>query len=130
MEDRVVLVDTSIFIDFLRKRDKVATGLWRLREEFRCAMSSVTLFELLAGASDETKRADVSKLARWIDVLGFDSVTAEIAGEIYRDQRSHNGLIEFRDLFIAATARRHRLALATLNTRHFERVRGLDLIIR
>lgn len=128
MADRILLIDTSIFIDFLRKQRKDKTELWKLREQASCAMSSVTLFELLAGANTEIKRQDATKLSKWIAVLPFDATTAEIAGNIFRDLRARNALIEFRDIFIAATALQHRLELATFNKRHFERVNDLLLV--
>ena len=128
MENRSILVDTSILIAFLRKERKDDTVLWRLREQFSCAMSSVTLFELWAGAANATKRSDVAKLTKWIDVLMFDQVTADIAGEIFRLLKAENKLIEFRDIFIAATAKQYKLELATLNTGHFERIQDLELL--
>jgi len=41
-----VLTDTSVIIDFLRKQNKRNAVLWRIRENNKCFMSSVTLFEL------------------------------------------------------------------------------------
>jgi len=40
MENRTVLVDTSILIDFLRKERKDKTILWQLREQSSCAIGT------------------------------------------------------------------------------------------
>jgi len=128
MENRIILVDTSIFIDFLRKEKKEKSTLWSLREKYTCTMSTVTLFELLAGAKTEKQRTDVVKLCKWIDVLNFDTDCAEFAGQIFRDLRSRNALIEFRDIFIAATAIHHQFEVATFNVDHFERVNNISLM--
>jgi tRNA(fMet)-specific endonuclease VapC len=128
MANQIILVDTSVLIDFLRKEHKDRSILWMLRGVYSCAISSVTLFELLAGAKIEKQRQDVAKLCKWIEVLPFDSACAEMAGEIFLELKKQNSLIEFRDIFIGSTARYHQLHLATLNTAHFARMRGVHLI--
>jgi predicted nucleic acid-binding protein len=40
MENRTVLVDTSILIDFLRKERKDKTILWQLREQSPCTIGT------------------------------------------------------------------------------------------
>ncbi len=50
-----VLIDTSVVIDFLRKKDKRKTLLWRIRAENQCHLSVITLFELYAGANTPEK---------------------------------------------------------------------------
>ena len=42
--------------------------------------------------------------------------------------KAKNRLIEFRDIFIAATAHQHNLPIATLNGKHFECVAQITLI--
>lgn len=41
-----------------------------------------------------------------------------------------NELIEIPDLFIGATAKYHNLKLATLNTKYFKPISGLQLIVK
>ena len=36
-------------------------------------------------------------------------------------------MIEFRDIFIAATCIENNLPIVTLNKKHFERIAGLDI---
>jgi len=56
MENRRILVDTTILIDFLRKKKKEKSLLWKLREEYNyIAISSISVFELFVGATDEQK---------------------------------------------------------------------------
>ena len=49
MENPRVLTDTSVIIDFLRKKNKKNSALWQIRENSKCFMSAVTLFELQCG---------------------------------------------------------------------------------
>ncbi len=122
MADRRVLVDTSILISFLRKTRKETSVLWKIREVAPCFISSVTLFELLSGAKTDRHFKDIEKLTHWIESVYFDDAIAETAASIFRDLKQHNQLIEYRDIFIAATARTYGFQLATLNISHFKRI--------
>ena len=62
-----------------------------------------------------------------IQVLPFTVVNARKAAEIYQILRRENKIIEFRDIFIAATAIFHEFSLATLNQKHFQRIPDLKL---
>ncbi len=128
MAHRRILIDTSVFIDFLRKENKERTILWDLQTHYRCSMSAVTLFELLCGAKTEKHLADVKILEKWIESLPFDDHVAEKAATIFRELKTKNKLIEFRDIFIAATAYEHNLPIATLNRKHFENIEQITLI--
>ncbi|WP_084605070.1 type II toxin-antitoxin system VapC family toxin [Desulfonatronum thioautotrophicum] len=127
MENPRILVDTSVIIDFLRKQYKEKTLLWALKENNTCFMSSVTYFELLAGATNDSKQDDIKKVCKWIPVLDFEEGSARFAAEIYRELKKDNNLVEFRDIFIAATALQHDFPLASLNNAHFERIKSLHL---
>ena len=85
-------------------------------------VSSVTVFELLAGATDTTKQKDVHTLLDGVAILPFDMVSAAEAGKLYRELYVTNTLIEIRDIFIAATARANGLTIMALNYKHFARV--------
>jgi tRNA(fMet)-specific endonuclease VapC len=128
MADKRVLTDTSVIIDFLRKTNKRNSPLWRVREHNECFMSSVTLFELHCGAKTEKHIEDIEKLCKWIIIIPFDKELAEISSTIYQNLKNENNLIEFRDIFIAATAIANNLCVATLNTKHFERIRDIFLL--
>ncbi len=122
-----VLTDTSVIIDFLRKKNKRNSALWKIRENNECFMSSVTLFELQCGSKTEKHSEDIEKLRKWIKIIPFDDDISEISSIIYQQLKRNHSLIEFRDIFIAATAIADNLCVATLNTNHFERVKDISL---
>lgn len=128
MANRRILVDTSVFIDFLRKEKKDQTILWHLQENYLCSMSAVTLFELQCGAKTDKHLADIEKLQKWVKSLPFNDAVAGNAATIFRELKAKNKLVEFRDIFIAATAYEHDLPVATLNTKHFENITQITLI--
>jgi len=122
-----MVVDTSIFIEFLRAKDKKKTTLYSIDSKIQIYISSVTLYELLMGATNEDKVNDIKVLTEDLIVLPFEESVSRKAAEIYHILRSENKLIEFRDIFIAATCIVYNLPLKTLNFKHFERIKDLAL---
>jgi len=99
-----MVIDTGIFIEFLRKRDKSKTILASLPINTSLFVSAVTVYELMMGATDLEKKNDVEILLEGIPVLPFNNEVSLKAAEIYHSLRRRNLMIEFRDIFIASTA--------------------------
>lgn len=123
------LIDTDICIWFLR-------GLPRVRERFRaagypnCAISEISLAELLFGAY---RSADPDKNLRRLDVLLTEIAVLPSSKAIDRFAREKARLATLGtpvadfDLLIGATAVHHGLTLVTNNTKHFQRIQGIQL---
>lgn len=128
MAYQVILVDTSILIDYYRKTDK-ANSKWiaLVRQGYKFAISVVTKYEIYSGATP-------SQLAFWdnvlqaVEVISLDEVSIDTAVATNSSLKRKRKQIDLADLFIAATAITHNLPLATLNKKHFERIDGLQLI--
>lgn len=128
MENQIVLVDTSILIDYYRKTDKEKT-VWisLIRQGYAFAVSSVTKYEIYAGATP-------SQINFWnsvfqaITIMALDEISVDSAVELNQLLKKKRKQIEIADLFIAATAVANHLPLATLNKKHFERIETLVLI--
>jgi tRNA(fMet)-specific endonuclease VapC len=65
-----------------------------------------------------------------VEVLPFDKESANVAVQINNTLKRKRKQIDIADLFIAATAISNKLPLATLNSKHFERIDSLILIQR
>ena len=128
MADSRIVIDTSVIIDFLRKKNKLNSAFWTIKEKYECFISTITLFELQCGAKTEQHSKDIHKLRKWIETIPFDDNISEISATIFQNLRANNQLIEFRDIFIAATAISVYLCLATMNINHFERIQNLSLM--
>lgn len=121
MEARKKLVDSSIFIDYFRKREKSKTILYKLSKNFNVVTSAICHFEIFTGVK-ESDLVFVNKLFEDIEVIPFNKECAFKASEIYKTLKKKNKIIEFRDIFIGATAIVYNLELSTLNKKHFERI--------
>jgi len=128
LEPTEFLIDTSIIIEHLRKSDKHRSTLYGIPHHVELFISSVTLFELQAGATDSAKQQDIKTVLYDMGILPLDESVAEEAGKLYRTLKATNNQLEIRDLFIAATALANKLPILTLNRKHFELVKGLRLV--
>ena len=125
MDNRKVLIDTSIFIEYFRKENKTKTKLHFLaKENYILTTSSICYFEYMSGS----KNRDFDKLLfENIEVISFDKNQAYISSTIFKELKSKNSLIEFRDILISSCAISLNIPLATLNKKHFERIKDLNL---
>lgn len=122
-----ILIDTSIVIDHLRKKNKKKSRLFDVIDHYDLFVSAVTIYELFAGATDEMKRKDINDFLVLVEILPFTRETAERAGDIYLSLRNKNELIDARDIFIGAAALIHHLSVMTLNVKHFSRIDELKI---
>lgn len=120
-----VVADTNVFIEYLRAAKKEKTWLQQLPNDTELFISAVTRYELLMGATDDRKKMDVELLTGSLPALPFSKTVADKAAAIYHELRLKNKMIEFRDIFIAATALANNLPLLTTNRKDFSRIEGL-----
>jgi len=122
-----MVVDTNIFIEYLRAKDKLNTVLLKLPDKIEMSISSTTVYELFMGVNTEMKRKEIQILTGNLNLLSFNYEIATKSAEIYNDLKYKNQLIEFRDIFIGATAIVYQLPILTLNRKHFERIREIKI---
>ncbi|MCZ4244469.1 type II toxin-antitoxin system VapC family toxin [Pedobacter punctiformis] len=127
MENQIIMVDTSILIDYFRKKDKSKTKLFILSQRFEnLCISSITEFEIYTGAKSDQLSFWKMMLSNFI-VFPFDSDAALIAVEIQNKLKKLRKAIDKADLFIASTAVAHNLTFDTLNQKHFKNIEDLKL---
>lgn len=122
----MVIIDTNIVIDYLRRRDKsLYEGLFEQEKE-TIGISLITVQELFAGQSiNDTKEEEfLTTLFSVLKILPYTYETAQLAGEILRDAVDPIG---FADAAIAATAIINNSSLYTKNVRHFRKIKNLEL---
>ncbi len=126
MEDKRILIDTSVVIDHFRKKNKQLSLLYELSKGNRLFLSAISKFEFLVGTKLSQIR-QTEKIIKGFDILSFNSNVADVASDIAKKLKAKNKIIEFRDIFIAATAIANDIPLSTLNVKHFERIDDLEL---
>ena len=128
MADNVILVDSSILIDYYRKTNK-ANSVWvsLIDKGYEFAISTITKYELYSGATQ-------SQITFWdsiltaISIIPFDEGCVDTAVQINAVLKQKRKQIDLADLFIAATAMTNNLPITTLNKKHFERIDGLSVV--
>ncbi|MDX2068864.1 MAG: type II toxin-antitoxin system VapC family toxin [Haliscomenobacter sp.] len=120
-----VVIDTSIFVEYLRSRNRPQTSLVNLPTNTVFYASAITVFELYSGATDVQKKLEIDTLLQEVLILPFNTATAQSAGLIYQDLRRKGKMIEVADILIAATALANGLPVKTLNIGHFQRISTL-----
>jgi toxin FitB len=107
-----VLIDSDIFVDHLRGRRRLPTGVDDVY------YSSLTRAELFGGRGTVERR--VRSLLEPFTELPVDALVAERAGRLRRQVG-----LPVPDALIAATALEHHLVLVTGKLEAFAQVRGL-----
>jgi predicted nucleic acid-binding protein len=118
----VVLLDTSILIDFLRGRAEAVRFVDSLAAV--PISSEICRVELLQGLRQGEEHAadELTAAIEWVPVV---QPIAALAGDLGRRWRPSRSGIDAADLVIAATAQLTSSTLATLNIRHFPMFEGL-----
>jgi predicted nucleic acid-binding protein len=124
----MILLDTSVLIEYFRKQKKENTFFYHLAGLGEpLAISSITRYEILVGKNPEQEDFWDSLLLS-IALIPFGESEATEAANIQKRLLKENKTIGFADIAIGATSKVHQLRLATLNTKHFVRIGNLTLV--
>jgi tRNA(fMet)-specific endonuclease VapC len=124
---RHVLLDTNVLAEFFAGDPDTVEAFQRSKT---LALNTIVLGELLAGFA-AGRRADANRrlLSRFVSsprvkLLPLGPETAEHYSEVYSQLRRKGTPISSNDMWIAASAREHGLALFTRDA-HFREIDGL-----
>ena len=123
----MVVCDSNILIDFVRQKGRGLTFLEKITEKEgrkNLAISILTVQELFAGksVSELAVKQNLTQLISSFDVYPYTYEVAQLGGEIAR-----NNPVAFVDGAIAATAIVNGVQLATLNSKDFMGIKGLEI---
>ena len=124
----MILLDSSVLIDFFLKKNKYKTTFYRLLGSYQSfAISTVTYYEIGIGSKPED--LDFwNQMFRNFIIMPFDLEAAKTAIEIRNALKQTSYNLDFADLQIASIAISRNLPLSTLNVKHFKHVTGLQLL--
>lgn len=129
----ILSLDTSVVVDVLRGREA------GVRDHFLAAqaadvemrLSTVALYELAAGAKasaqPQEKLEELARFVEGVELAGFDSDDAIVAGGLRAELETPGFPIDHPDLMIGAQALHRGWSVVTSNVRHFVRLQGLEL---
>jgi predicted nucleic acid-binding protein len=123
----MIVADTDVLIDFLAGRDPGAELVTAELNRGDLRTTSVTRFELLAGARTTRQENTIRELLAAVPALALDEEAADRAAEIQRGLQSSGESIGMADSLIAGIVLSHGATLLTRNRRHFARVTGLRM---
>jgi len=121
-----LLLDTSVIIDFLRRKDKEISLLTKIAKgENELSISIITHTELFSGKSVWEQQ----KLFQAIEILcsGWRILPLEEDISTQAGKLRAHATTSLVDAIIAATAIQYSLELVTLNRKDFEKIKGLKL---
>jgi tRNA(fMet)-specific endonuclease VapC len=128
-QDRMIVLDTDILIDFLKGRE-LAVDIIRgfLESRVRLATTVINIFELSWGAYRVGRLRDAEELCDILEILNLTLREALKAGEEIAYLYSIGQPIDIRDLLIGVIARENGYSILTGNTKHLNKIRGLKVI--
>lgn len=129
MANPLICLDTTVLIDYFRKKEKKRSFFFQLLPQYRFAISVITKLEIFVGA---TKEQEIfwEQIFEQFQIFPLSEQEIDTATTIIKTLRSHNQMIDLPDILIGATALTHGLKLATLNDEHFKRIQHLQLILK
>ena len=127
----MVCFDTSFIVDLLRGNEEARALLVQVRSESDTLTAAApTVMELVSSAKRDLGGAEqvrVNEFLAGIQVLPLDTDSARLAGEVEAKLILAGETVP-ADVMIGAIARHHNEALITRNTKHFNRVPGLEVL--
>jgi len=124
------LVDTDVLSERTRKTPNQRVLTWLEQNAANVYTSTHVIGELQAGISALPDGAKKRSLQQWLNrlieamegrILSFNTSVATVWGRQESDFAAKGCAMPMPDSFIAATARRHNLAIVTRNTTDYKR---------
>jgi predicted nucleic acid-binding protein len=120
MNDNLVIIDTSIWIDYFRKSDeKIIRLLDELILSTRIITVDLVLGELIQGARTQNEVLILKKYFSFIEILSGNKSTWEKAGELSFSLKKKGKTIHINDCYIATHALDNKFSLFTKDA-HFK----------
>ena len=124
----LICLDSSVLIEYFRKKNKTETIFPKLSLRYSgFIIPSVVHFEIYSGSTLRQKTYWDNLFSDFLIIPFTDSIRNK-AVFILKELKVMGITIDFKDLLIAASALNHNFPLATLNEKHFDKIKGLQLI--
>ncbi|MBC7190332.1 MULTISPECIES: PIN domain-containing protein [Thermodesulfovibrio] len=125
MQTKGVIIDTSVFISFLRGTE-AAPFVIKLLKENKAYINGIIIAELIQGLKNFKEESNIIELLKAVNTL---EITVDIwikAGKLSLDLRRKGISIPLTDVATAALAFEHDMELYTFD-KHFDLIPGLKI---
>ena len=122
--DKKICLDTDVCISIIKQQAPYKQILEKIFSSVTY-ITTITYFELLLR---KTNLYQIDNFVKDLDLLDFDSKASRKASEIFKELKNDGLMIDMRDLFIASTSIVNNCSLATLNKKHFSRIKELEFL--
>ena len=120
--DKPVLIDTSVWIDYFRKRGEAYHKVSELINSGKVCCLSLIIAELIQGASTEREIDVIRDLPQVFPLLAESPDSWQNAGILSFHLRKAGKRIGLADCYIATVAKENDAAIYTFD-RHFEEIK-------
>lgn len=121
--DNLVLIDTSVWIEYFRKKNPVFNQINELAENQQLASLKLIMAELIQGARSQSEIEVINELAEVATILSEPSDAWQKAGKLSFDLRRAGKTVGLADCYIAIVAQAHGSPLYSFD-KHFEMISG------
>jgi tRNA(fMet)-specific endonuclease VapC len=128
LENRLIILDTDVVIDFFTGISPGAEGVLKLISQEEAALTAISVFELYAGIEGKRRLGQIETFIRDLTILPLDVIEAALAGKIYTQLKSKGQLIGTHDILIAAVCLANDLPLYTKNVIHFSKIKDIQIL--
>lgn len=120
MSNKLVLVDTCAWIDFLRYQEgELGNQVAVLIENNQVAITGVIIAELLQGVKSETQKQQINLLINSVMSFPTQEFDWVNAGLLLQELRSRGITLPLTDALIAVIAQRYQVKVLTID-KHFQ----------
>ena len=127
----MMILDSDILIYFLKGNRKVVEEVLKI-EPNQLFTTRINYTELLYGAYNSSKKeenlATFKNFLEKFTILEFDQKASEIFAQTKTKLKKDGNIIADMDLMIASISIANKKELVTNNHKHFERIKGLEII--
>ncbi len=121
-----VIVDTSVFIGFLKGSDGIAQQVTSLIESKRIVCTGIIIAELMQGIKKPHEEDRIADLLTGVCILEISTSLWIKAGRLSSSLRRKGTNLPLTDVAIAILALEYDLTLFTLDN-HFEQIPGVKI---
>ena len=126
MTEDGVIVDTSVFIEFLKGNEQCGSEITKLVEKNRVFFTGIIIAELMQGLKNLREEQYLAELITAVNILEITTDVWIKAGNLSLSLRRKGINLPLTDVALAALAIEHNLSIFTLD-KHFEQISGIKL---